>query len=290
MLIILGIIQSFLSATGMILTKKIVENKIIWNNLQTFFNRWYHLIIMLLLFLIWIFEFNYVESGFTLYDFWLLFIATIWLYITYPLRRTAYANEKISVLQPYAMLFQIFPIIIWFIFIVTERANLITFLSAIAASLVVILTSINYKNFKINKYSLMVLLSSIIKSFQLFAMIYFLTKVNPITFYIMETILVLSFSFLLMFIKKEFNQVKLLTKKYTQLLLFTNSVVVVSILISLTLFSTLWIILTSLLSLTYLVFVYMLSYLILKEIPSKKDVLVTLFVVLCVIIWVIFRN
>lgn len=290
MLIILGIIQSFLSATGMILTKKIVENKIIWNNLQTFFNRWYHLIIMLLLFLVWIFEFNYVESGFTLYDFWLLFIATIWLYITYPLRRTAYANEKISVLQPYAMLFQIFPIIIWFIFIVTERVNLITFLSAIAASLVVILTSINYKNFKINKYSLMVLLSSIIKSFQLFAMIYFLTKVNPITFYIMETILVLSFSFLLMFIKKEFNQVKLLTKKYTQLLLFTNSVVVVSILISLTLFSTLWIILTSLLSLTYLVFVYMLSYLILKEIPSKKDVLVTLFVVLCVIIWVIFRN
>jgi hypothetical protein len=289
MWILLWIIQSFLNASWMVLTKKVIENKKIWNNLQTFFNRWYHLIIISILFLVWFFDYNYIEANMNLNDFLLLFIATTWLYITYPLRRIAYANEKISVLQPYAMLFQVFPIIIWFIFIATERANIITFLSAIAASLVVIWTSIDYKKFKFNKYSLMVLLSSIIKSFQIFAVLYFLTKFNPASFYFTETIIVLMFSLLLILFKKEFSEIKLLTKQYIKLLMFTNSMVIISILLALTMYTTLWVVLTSLLSLLYLVFIYILWYFILKEIPSKKDVLVTLFVAICIMIWVSFR-
>lgn len=288
--IILWIIQSFLNSLGMILTKKVVENKKIWNNLQTFFNRWYHLIIISVLFLVWFFDYNYIEAKISINDLLLLFIATIWLYITYPLRRVAYANEKVSTLQPYAMLFQVFPIIIWFIFIATERANLITFLSAITASLVVIWTSIDYKKFKFNKYSLMVLASSTIKSFQVFAVLYFLTKFNPASFYFTETILIIVISLLLMIFKKEFSEVKLLTKKYIKLLIFSNSIVVISILLSLTMYSTLWVVLTSLLSLLYLGFVYILGYFILKEIPSKKDILVTLFVAICIIIWVFFKT
>jgi len=289
MSILLWILQSFLNATWMVLTKKIVENKKIWNNLQTLFNRWYHLTIIWVLFLVWIFDYNYIEADMSYKDLWLLLIATIWLYITYPLRRNAYANEKVSTLQPYAMLFQVFPIIIWFIFIATERANLITFLSAITASLVVIWTSIDYKHFKFNKYSLMVLLSSTIKSFQVFAVLYFLTKFNPPSFYFTETILVVIISLILITIKKEFSEIKLLTKKYIRLLLLANSIVVVSILLSLTMYSSLWVVLTSLLSLLYLGFIYILGYFILKEVPTKKDILVTLFVAVCIIVWVVFR-
>jgi len=137
------------------------------------------------------------------------------------------------------MLYQVFPVIIGFIFISTERANLITFLSAITASIIVISTSINYSDFKFNKYSLMVLLSSTIKSFQVFSVIYFLTKFNPASYYFTETILVVLISLILIFIKKEFYQIKLLTKKYTKLLIFTNSIVVISILLALTMYSTL---------------------------------------------------
>lgn len=288
--IILWIIQSFLNASWMILTKKVVENKKVWNNLQTFFNRTYHLIIIALLFFIGFFDYNIKEASLNLNDYLLLLVSTLWLYITYPLRRTAYANEKVSVLQPYAMLFQVFPVIIWFIFIATERANIITFLSAIIASIIVIWTSIDYKNFKFNKYSLMVLLSSTIKSFQVFAVLYFLTKFNPASFYFTETMLIIIISILLIITKREFNQFKLLTKKYIKLLLFTNSVVVLSILLSLTMYSSLWVVLTSLLSLLYLVFIYILWYFILKEIPSKKDILVTILVAICIIIWVIFKT
>lgn len=290
MYIILWIIQSFLNAIWMVLTKKIVENKKIWNNLQTFFNRGYHFIIIGILFLAWIFDYNYIEADMQIQDFALLLIATSWLYVTYPLRRIAYANEKVSVLQPYAMLFQVFPVIIGFIFIASERANIITFLSAIVASFIVIWTSIDFKKFKFNKYSLMVLLSSTIKSFQIFSVLYFLTKFNPASYYFTETILILSISFLLMFFKKEFLQVKLLTKWYLKLLFFANTIVIISILLSLTLYSTLWVILTSLINLLYLVFIYILWYFILKEIPSKKNIIVTLLVAVCIIIWVLFKQ
>ena len=289
MSIILWIIQSFLNATWMVLTKKIVENKKIGNNWQTFFNRWYHLLIVAALFIFWVFEYNYVDAKMSFNDLWLLLIATLALYVTYPLRRIAYANEKVSTLQPYAMLFQVFPIIIWFIFITTERANLITFLSATIASLVVIWTSIDYKKFKFNKYSLMVLASSTIKSFQVFATLYFLTKFNPASFYFTETILVVIMSISLIILKKEFSEIKLLTKYYIKLLITANSIVIISILLALTMYSTLWVVLTSLLSLLYLWFIYILGYFILKEVPSKKDILVTLFIAVCIIVWVLFR-
>ncbi len=240
--------------------------------------------------MIWFFDYNFSQAGFNYKDYILLFIATAWLYITYPLRRIAYANEKVSVLQPYAMLFQVFPVIIWFIFIASERANVVTFLTALLASAIVIWTSIDYKNFKFNKYALMVLTSSVIKSFQVFAVLYFLTKLNPASFYFTETILVISFSIILLFLKKEFNEFRLLKKTYIKLLILTNSIGIGSILLALTMYSNLWIVLTSLLSLLYLAFIYVLSYFILWEKPSKKDIIVTLLVACCIIIWLIFKN
>lgn len=289
MWVILWIIQSFMNATWMVLTKKILENKRVWNNIQTLLNRWYHFIIIFIIFSFWFIEYNNSLEIFSLNDFLLLLIATIWLYITYPLRRTAYANEKVSVLQPFAMLFQVFPIIIWFIFIASERANLITFIAALIASLIVILPNIDFKNFKISKYSLMVLISSIIKSFQVFATLYFLTKLNPASFYFLETVIVILISILLILTKRELLEFKLLTKKYLKLIFWTNSVVIVSILLALTMYSTLWIVATSLISLLYLVFVYILWYLILKEIPAKKDIIITILVSICIIIWMWFK-
>jgi len=286
---IIWIIQSFLGASWMVLTKKVLENKKVWNNIQTFISRFSHTIILLSIFLLWFMEYNIPEASITTFNIWLWIIATMWIYITYPLRRTAYANEKISVLQPFSMLFQVFPIIIGFIFIATERLNIITFLAAIAAAMVVIWANMDFKNIKINKYSLMILTSSIIKSIQIFAILYFLTFLSPGSIYFTESILIIFFAIALLLIKWEFGEFKLITKKYLALLLSSNIIVIVSILLSLTLYSTLWVVATSLISLLYLVFVYILWYLFLKDIPSKKDILVTIFVVFSVIVWIYFK-
>jgi len=117
------------------------------------------------------------------------------------------------------MLFQVFPIIIGFLFISTQRQNIITFIFALIASFIVILSNVDFKKITINKYSLMVLISSIIKSFQVFATLYFLTILSPSNFYLVETILVIIISLILMFSKREFKEFKLLEKRYIKLLL-----------------------------------------------------------------------
>lgn len=290
MWIILWIIQSFLNSVGMILTKKVLENKAVGNNIQTLFSRFNHLIILLLVIFLGFFDFKLNNSWFTYTDIALLLIATTWLYITYPLRRIAYANEKISTLQPFAMLFQVFPVIIGFIFIASERANFITFIFALIASFIVIIPNIDLKTFKINKYSLMVLTSSIIKSFQLFATVYFLSKLDAVNFYLLESIIIIIFSVILLIIKREFNQFKLLTKKYIRLLTIANSVSVVSIVLVLTMYTNLWIIATSLLGLLYILFVFSLWYIFLWEKPTKKDIIITILISICITIWLFFKN
>lgn len=290
MWLLLWILQSLLNAIWIVLSKIVFENKIIWNNLQTLFNRSYHFIIISVLFFIWFFNFEIDKVFFSSFEILIFILATIWLYITYPLRRIAYANEKISVLQPFAMLFQVFPIILGFIFISTERTNLITFLAAILASTIVIFPNIKVSNFKLNKYCYMVLLSSIIKSFQVFSTLYFLTKLNPTNFYILESFLIIIFSVVLMFHKREFSEFKKLRRNYVKLMIIVNSIAIISILLALTMYSTLWIVATSLLSLLYLVFVYIISYFFLKEIPLKKDIYITILVSICIIIWMYFKN
>ena len=187
------------------------------------------------------------------------------------------------------MLFQVFPVILGFIFIASERANLITFLVAIIASFIVIIPNIDWKEFKMNKYSFMVLLSSTIKSGQIFIVLYFLTIVSPISFYFIESLLIIIISIFMIMIKSEFSEIKKITKKYAKLLFSANLVVIFSVLLVLTMYSSLGVVTTSLLSLLYLVFIYIFWYLLLKEIPSKKDVLIAIWVSICIVIWMLFK-
>ncbi len=101
--IIIWVFQSLFTSMWLIATKKVLEKKKVGNNIQTFFSRFNHFLILWVLILFWIFGFTFdiPSSELTLYNIF-LFILSVWLlYTTYPLRRTAYANEKVSVLQPF---------------------------------------------------------------------------------------------------------------------------------------------------------------------------------------------
>jgi hypothetical protein len=65
-----------------------------------------------------------------------------------------------------------------------------------------------------NKYSSMVLTSSIIKSGQIFIILYLLTILSPSNLYFIESILIIIISFSLILFKKDFSQIKNVTKKY----------------------------------------------------------------------------
>jgi len=287
--ILLWIIQTFLWAAGKVLTKKMLEQRKIGDNWQTIFNKGWHIIIMIPFIFIWILSFDIPKQELTLFNILLFILWAILIASTYPFRRIAYANEKVSVLQPFEMLFQVFTIIIWFIFIATERANTITFMFAIIATLVVIAWSMQWKKVILNKYSAMIGLGSIIKSGQVFIMLYFIQILSPATFYTLESLIIIVASFALVIGRNQFAELWLLTKKYIWILLISNGVIICAILLSLGMYKNLWVVATSLISLSYLIFVYFFGYVLLKEIPKSKDIIVTFLVVICIIAGMMFK-
>jgi hypothetical protein len=60
----------------------------------------------------------------------------------------------------------------------------------------------------------MVLSTSLIKSAQIFAVLYLITILKPSNFYLLESLLIVIISFSLIFIRKDFYQIKNITKKY----------------------------------------------------------------------------
>jgi thiol:disulfide interchange protein len=93
-----------------------------------------------------------------------------------------------------------------------------------------------------------------------------------------------------MLINNEFWEFKIITKKYFNLLWLATTLWIISIILSLTMYKTLWVVTTSLLSLLYLIFIYFFWYLILWEKPTRKDVFITIFVSICIFIGVMFKN
>ncbi len=283
------ILQAALNALWLVFNKKIVSNTNIWNHLQIFFMRFVHIFILIILVWFGFLNFSIPTSLLTPLNLAIVLLWTFSLYFTYLLRNVAYRNEKVSTLQPFAMLYQVLPPLISFIFIASEKNSPITFLASLFASIIIIYSSINFKTFTINKYSGMVLLSSIIKSVQMFYMIYLIQFLSQSTFYILESIFVVLIACFFSFRKNEFVWTKYYSWKYLITAFFWQAVILSSIVLSLTMFKTFWVILTSLIGLLYLVFAFLFSYIFLKESPWKKDVIVTSLVSVCIIIWVLFR-
>ena len=214
MIWLIWVTQAILWALRLVVSKVVFEKKIFWPDFQTLFSRVIHINILLLFFLFWLSNYDMSYKSISLWEWGLFILSSLFLYANYYLKINAYSNEKISTLQPFAMLVQVFPIIFWFIFLASERASLTTFIMALLASFIVIWASIDHKKLKINKYSLMVLFWSLIQSIQIFFIVYLLTKIGPTDLYFTESIILIIISVLFIFLKKEFGKIKFLTKKY----------------------------------------------------------------------------
>lgn len=287
--IILAISQAIFNSLGMIINKKILENKDISNDWQTFFARLYSFSVILVFIWIWVFTVKYKTDLLTSFNIMLYTVSISSLYFTYWLRREAYMNEKVSVLQPFSMMNWVFSIIIAFIFIKSEQESIITFISALIAFLILIISNIENKKLKINKYSLLILLSSFIKWVQIFASLYFLTLLSPVEFYFLESIVIIFISLFLIIYKKDFVEIKKASKKYFALLFLWNIFILFAKIIELWFLEKLGVIITSLISLIYLCFIYIFSYIILKEKAKKKDIITAFLISICIIIWMLSK-
>lgn len=169
----LVVLQSALNALSTVATQKVLVKRAVGNDWQTFVARLSNFVVLSVFAAFSVFELptNVFESGIWT-TFGLFALSTAMVYSTYPLRRTAYMNEKISVLQPFVMARQAFAVIASFL-LLSESVSVITFVSAILAIFVVTFAGTGGLKLSFNRYCGMVFFASFIQALQVLLVVRF---------------------------------------------------------------------------------------------------------------------
>lgn len=263
-----------------------------WSKLS---NYWYqfiswivYLLIILLVYLLAVFfnfqDFTNILSLKVLLIFVLIWSISVnwWILSSY-----AYKNEKISVLTPYQQFETIFTVIFWFIFF--SWVSFVSFIFVLIAWAALIMGSIDFKNFTFNRYAFAVMLSSLIYSVKSNLLAYLLISITPLESIFYSNIFTFICALALIYFKKELTKSIGWTDKKMVIFMHTESITRILVwFVYAYLVAEIWIIQTALLWLLNIFTNMAFWYFIFKEVPTKKDYIVALVVVCCVVLWNIF--
>ena len=241
--------------------------------------------ILLLIFLPLFYIFFDFEN-LTLYTFILIFITSILSIVWELFEQYAYKNEKISVLLPYWEFQSIFTILIWF-FVFSDN-SLISFIFASLAWITLIIGSINFKNFKFNKYCLSITIWALLWSIKYVLYWLLLIHISEYSIMIFNTLIWAILLFVLVLKTEKINQYKKITKKITLFVFLENYTRLMVSLITLFLIKELWLVQAVLISMLYLVASLILSSIFFKNLPSKKEIIIVVIVFLFISLWSVF--
>lgn len=115
----------------------------------------------------------------------------------------AYKNEKISTLTPFSEVGRIFTIILGFLFLSGTRISSLVF--ALLAASVLILSSIDFKTFHINKYCLALLGTGFIHAINTLIIGFALIQFTPFTLITLDVSIVSAILFLFLLFSQKFS-------------------------------------------------------------------------------------
>lgn len=276
MTVFLVILQSALNALGTVVTQRVLVKRAVGNDWQTFVARTSNFVLLSVFLAASFFEFpkSVFESGWMVTAA-LFALSTAMVYSTYPLRRTAYMNEKISVLQPFVMARQAFVVMASY-FLLAESVSPVTFFAALSAIVVVTFAGTGGLKISFNRYCGMIFAASLIQALQILLVVRFVKLWGAAGFFFVESLAIAAVSLVLIFARGKFSEWKLMTREYVKLQLSANVVALGATVLALFFYGSLGVVVTSLVSFLYLAFLYVINYLATREIPSKSDVLSTL--------------
>lgn len=282
MTVFLVVLQSALNALGTVVTQKVLVKRAVGNDWQTFVARSSNLAVLSFFLALSFFEFPkaaFPEGGWVTAGWFALSVAMV--YSTYPLRRTAYMNEKISVLQPFVMARQAFVVVASFL-LIGDSVSVATFLASLAAITVVTFAGSGGFRISFNRYCAMIFGASFIQALQILLVVRFVKLWGAAGFYYLESVAIVLVSAALVVFRGKFSEWKAMTPEYLRLQIFSNVVALAAVVLTLFFYGSLGVVMTSLVSFLYLGFLYGVNYLASKEIPSKSDVLSTLAVLILI--------
>ena len=204
------------------------------------------------------------------------------MYATYPLRLGAYRNEKVTVLQPFAMSRQVFTVLLGFAFVAQERDHPWTFAWALAALAVIVGSQLSGGRLVVNKWSLMLITSGLLGAVQTFFTVHFVKMLGGPAYYVAETVALLAISTCALSARREWGNVAAVKRPWYWMAAINGTLGTVGVMIVLEIYRTAGMVAGSLTQLLYAAFVFLCSAAVLREKPTAKDVLVSAAVAGCV--------
>jgi drug/metabolite transporter (DMT)-like permease len=187
--------------------------------------------------------------------------------------------EKITEIEPIRLLQPLFTIVLAFLIFPSERQtgnNIL--IASLVASLALIFAHIRKHHLKINKYAIAALLASLFFAIELIISKAILIFYTPITFYLIRCFFI--FLITLIIFRPNFKSEN---KKVWKSIIITGGIwVLYRILLYSGYVHAGVIVTTLLLSLVTPIFIYIFSYIYLKERPSKRNILAAIIILACV--------
>lgn len=229
------------------------------------------------------FIFNY--DSLTSRVFFLILLVSIFAQIKKRFNMYANSREHISVLAPFSSFSKIFGAILWFIILPNNSS--ISLIFSILALMIIVLSSINYKNFKISKYCIIVWIAWFFSAMWTVLTWYILLSITTIDFIVFRTVVSILLLLIIIFLLWKYKNIDYKNfEQITKLRFFDKAFYIVSFVIMLNLMQDIWIVKTFLIWMLLTIMNLILSYFIFRDIPKLKNIIVSLSVMICVFLGV----
>ena len=277
----LPIIGAFLEATGMILEKKILKDrKINFRNYTVY--SFFAIVLLMLPFLYFIWNVKPEAFGtFNLFVFGFVVIVSVFanLLIFYSLKR-----ENLTEFEPIWLMQPLFTIVLAFVFFTGER-NWTTVGLAVIASLALVLSHVRKHHLVFDKYILAALFGSFLFSVELVASRLILEYYSVFSFYFLRCLFIFIITFAIYR-----PQFKILKKMKISLMVFAVGLIwVLYRAIIYYGYLNLGIIFTTVLFILSPVLMFLFAVVFLKEKPTKRQIISTVVILVCVILAVVLK-
>lgn len=234
--------------------------------------------------------FGFIAFNFTK-DFFYWFLFTLGSTLSFPIgtiiKQYCYKNEKISVLQPFEPIKEIFSILVWF-FLFVNTSSWVTFIIAIITFFVIWLFSFDFRKFRFSRISSLYILSQIIYGIDIIFLAYAMSFIWEVEFLTIFWFIVFPAMFFYNVFSKNLSKLRKNKKIFFFFSVSDAFIGTGTALISLYLIKNIWIVMTSLLGLITLATTLISGYFFLGDKPHKKDLFLALFSLTMISIWYIF--
>lgn len=260
------------------------KSSIYWVSRYLFVVIWTLIDVILAYILLFFWLLNF--SSFSFLILFLVLLTTILYVFTWSIDQYVYSNEKISVLTPYENINKILSISFWFL--IFWDISFLSFFISLIAWIIVVISSIDFKNLKVPRLIKVFFISQLILSLNILIVWYVLKNISAIDYFITGNILYFFFFLLLAFFKKQLD-FKSIKPWFYRTRISSSALWNVGYFIRLLIISSLWVTMWILFSYLYVWFILVLSYLFLWDKPTKKNVILTIVLSLLVWLWYYFK-